>query len=90
MPAGRLSARLAGARGGQRPGAAARVTLTNPKPKEKSRTRFLDVPTTLRGMPAGALPVWLALDDISDPVRLCVWPSSTQNRKKATVCLAGA
>ncbi len=32
-------------------------------------SRFPDAPAALRSMPAGALPVWLALDEISDPVR---------------------
>lgn len=35
-------------------------------------SRFPEAPTTLRSTPAGALPVWLALDEITDPVRLRV------------------
>lgn len=38
-------------------------------------SRFPHAPTALQSMPAGALPVWLALDEISDPVRLRVWLS---------------
>ena len=41
-------------------------------------SRFPDAPTTLQSMPAGALPVWLALDEISDPVRRRVWLSLIQ------------
>ena len=45
-------------------------------------SQFPDAPTALRTMPPGTLPVWLALDEISDPVRARRWlPAMCRNAR---------